>query len=123
MLSVSHVLFAGSVHAAWSLKVLGVGCSCGKYRSLRQNRQVVISSVFRHHATQAIAWGLMAHGPRGTRFLQMGIENPHFFGPMRNWVNTGLPISLKTNNTVIDTCVVLSPYFCVNGELEAVLIN
>ncbi len=53
----------------------------------------------------------------------MGIENLHFFGPVRNWVNTGLPISLKTNNTVIDTCVDLSPYFCVNGELEAVLIN
>ncbi len=44
-------------------------------------------------------------------------------GPVRNWVNTGLTISLRTNNTVIDTCVVLSPYFCVNGELEAVLIN
>ncbi len=53
----------------------------------------------------------------------MGIENRHFFGPVRNWVNTGLPISLKTNNTVMDTCIVLSPYFCVNGELEAVLIN
>ncbi len=53
----------------------------------------------------------------------MGIENRHFFGPVCNWVNTGLPISLKTNNTVMDTCVVLSPYFCVNGELEAVLIN
>jgi len=53
----------------------------------------------------------------------MGIENQHFFGPVRNWVNTGLPISLRTNNTVIDLCVVLSPYFCVNGELEAVLIN
>ncbi len=40
-----------------------------------------------------------------------------------NWVNTRLPINLRTNNIVIYTCVVLSPYFCVNGELEAVLIN
>ncbi len=56
-------------------------------------------------------------GPRGMRFLPMGIENRHFFGPVRNWVNTGLPISLRTNNTVMDTCIVLSPYFCVNGEL------
>ncbi len=57
------------------------------------------------------------------QFLPIGIENRHFFGPVHNWVNTGLAISLRTNNTVIDTCVVLSPYFCVNGELEAVLIN
>ncbi len=83
-----------------------------------------VSSVFRHHATHAIARGpAVQGGPRGTRFLQMGIENRHFFGPVCIWVNTGLPISLRTHNTVIDTCVVLSPYFCVNGELEAVLIN
>ncbi len=56
-------------------------------------------------------------------FKPMGIENRHFFGSVCNWVNTRLPISLRTNNTVIDTCVVLSPYFCVNDELEAVLIN
>ncbi len=29
---------------------------------------------------------------------------------VRNWVNTGLPISFRTNDTVIDTCVVLSLY-------------
>ncbi len=57
------------------------------------------------------------------QFLPMGIENRHVFGPVHNWVTTGLPISLRTNYTVIDTCVVLSPYFCVNDELETVLIN
>ncbi len=71
-----------------------------------------------HHA---IAWA--QGGPHGTRFLPMGVENRHFFGPVRYWVNTGLPLSLRTNNTVIDMCFVLSPYFCVNGELESVLIN
>ncbi len=30
---------------------------------------------------------------------------------------------MGTNNTVIYTCVVLSLYFRVNGELEAVFIN
>ncbi len=84
----------------------------------------ICSSVFRHHTTHAITWGpAVQGGPCGTRFLPMGIENRHFFGPVGNWVNTGLPISLRTNNTVIDTSVVLSQYFCVNGELEAVLIN
>ncbi len=69
--------------------------------------------MFRPHT---IAWGpAVQGGPRGTRFLPIGIETRHFFGPVRNWVNTGLPISLRTNNTVIDTCVVLSPFFCVKG--------
>ncbi len=43
--------------------------------------------------------------------------------PVRNWVNNGLPISFRTNDTVINMCVVLSLYFCVNGEIEAALIN
>ncbi len=67
----------------------------------------ICSSVFRHHATHAITWGPAVQGGPWTDY----------------WVNTGLPISLRTNNTVIDTSVVLSPYFCVNGELETVLIN
>ncbi len=35
-----------------------------------------------------------------------GYREPVFFGPVRNWVNTGLPVSFGTNDTVIDTCVV-----------------
>ncbi len=49
------------------------------------------SSVFRHHTTHASAWGpAVQGGPSGTRFLPMGIENRHFFGPVHNWVNTRL---------------------------------
>ncbi len=47
----------------------------------------------------------------------MGTENRYFFGPVLNWVNTRLPVSFRTNDTVIDTCVVLSPYN-VKDELE-----
>ncbi len=40
-----------------------------------------------------------------------GYREPVFFWTgIRNWVNTGLPVSFRTNGTVIDTCVVLSPY-------------
>ncbi len=36
-----------------------------------------------------------SRGPRGTRFLPMGIENDIFFGPVRNWVNAGLKLEDK----------------------------
>ncbi len=42
--------------------------------------------------------------------LGMGTENRYFFGLVRNWVITRLPLSFRTNDTVIDTWVVLSPY-------------
>ncbi len=49
----------------------------------------------------------------------MGTENRYYFGPVRKWVNTGLPVSFRTNNTVIDTCVVLSPYTSKANEVMA----
>ncbi len=58
--------------------------------------------------------------PRGTRFFtDWELRTSIFLGQVHNRTT----YSLRTNNTVIDTCVVLSPYFCVNGELEAVFIN
>ncbi len=50
-----------------------------------------------------------SNGIAGIR-VGMGTENRYFFGLVRNWVNTELPVSFSTNDTVIDTCVVLSPY-------------
>ncbi len=50
----------------------------------------------------------------------MGTDNQSYFGPGRNWVNTGLLVSFRANNTVIDTCVVfISVHFTDNDELEA----
>ncbi len=46
----------------------------------------------------------------GDGWLVMGTGNRYFFGPVHNCVNTGLPVSFRTNDTVIDTYVVLSPY-------------
>ncbi len=42
--------------------------------------------------------------------LGMGTKKLYLFGPVRNWVNTSLLVSFRTNDTVIDACVVLSPY-------------
>ncbi len=50
--------------------------------------------------------------------LGMGTENRYFFGPVRNWVNTGLPVSVQTD-TVIDTCVVYLRILQCNDVLEA----
>ncbi len=38
--------------------------------------------------------------------VRVGYQEPIIFGPVRNWVKTGLPVSFRTNDTVIDRCVV-----------------
>ncbi len=49
-----------------------------------------------------------------------GYREPVFFWTICNHVNTGLPISFRTNYTFIDTCgfFLISVYFNVNDELE-----